>query len=89
MYPGAGWPECDGSSGYRRTKTPGRWDSGIDVYEYEEGSIVIDFVDSDTNELIYRSKVSAIISRNIDFEQRRKNIQKAVRKILENFPPKN
>ena len=66
----------------------GRWGSGVEIYQYDEGTIVIDFIDAKSNELIYRSKVSAIVKQNIDIEKRQKNIQEAVHKILENFPSK-
>ena len=70
--------------GYRY---PG-WYGGIDVYQYNEGTIVVDFVDANSKEMIYRSTVKAEVGRgSMDFEKRQKRIDEAVTKILENFPP--
>lgn len=61
----------------------------VDVYQYDEGTIIVDFIDTQTNELIYRSTVSAEVGRYTDIEKRKSRIEEAVDKILENFPPKN
>jgi hypothetical protein len=70
--------------GYRY---PG-WYGGIDVYQYNEGTIVVDFIDAKSKELIYRSTVTAEVGRgSMDFEKRQKRITEAVEKILKDFPP--
>ena len=61
---------------------------GLDVYQYEEGTAVIDFIDAKTNEMIYRSSLNAEVNRYTDNEKRMKRLEEAVSKILENFPPK-
>lgn len=71
--------------GYRY---PG-WYGGVEVYQYDEGTIVVDFVDAKTNDLIYRGTVKAEVNRgNMNTAKRQKRITEAVEKILKNFPPK-
>ena len=70
--------------GYRY---PG-WYGGVEVYQYEEGTLIVDFVDAASGELIYRSTIKAEIDRrSSDFERRQKRINEAVEKILKDFPP--
>lgn len=70
--------------GYRY---PG-WYGGVEVYQYEEGTLIVDFVDSTSKDLIYRGTLTAEMDRrSTDFERRQKRINEAVDKILKNFPP--
>ncbi len=70
--------------GYRY---PG-WYGGVEVYQYEEGTLIVDFVDPASNSLIYRSTIKAEMDRrSSDFEKRQKRINTAVEKILKSFPP--
>jgi hypothetical protein len=74
------------SYGYR----PG-WGTGysdIHVYEYEEGSLVIDFVDPKTKNLLWRGAAQAEVNRSLTPEKRETRIRTAVEKILARFPPK-
>ena len=62
---------------------------GVDVYQYDEGTIVVDFVDAASRDLIYRSTVKAEVNRGSpDIEKREKRLAEAVEKILMDFPPK-
>ena len=67
----------------------GRFRGGpiIDVYEYEEGTLILDFVDAQSKELIWRGKAQGEIDSHPTPEKQRKRINEAVSKILENFPP--
>jgi hypothetical protein len=70
--------------GYRY---PG-WYGGVEVYQYDEGTLIVDFVDSGSKNLIYRATISAEMDRSsTDFEKRQKRINEAVDKILKSFPP--
>jgi hypothetical protein len=57
---------------------------GVDVYEYQVGTLVMDFVDAEKKELIWRGTATG----ETDTRFSREDIQMAVTKILENFPPK-
>ncbi len=59
----------------------------INVYEYEEGTLILDFVDAQSNELSWRGVATAEILHYTNPEKREKRINKAVQKILNNFPP--
>jgi hypothetical protein len=59
----------------------------IDVHEYEEGNLVLDFVDTDTTELIWRGTATDALDANATPEERRKQIKEAVTKILAKYPP--
>ena len=62
---------------------------GISTYEYEGGSLILDFIDAETNKLVWRGCVKAEIQ-NIDTpEKSEKLIKAAVKKILKNYPPSN
>jgi len=60
---------------------------GVDVYKYEEGPLILDFVDTKSKKLIWRGSAKAQISANMTPEKREKLIAEAVQKILEKFPP--
>ena len=65
----------------------GGWYGGVNVYQYEEGTLVFDLVDKQNNSLFYRSVIRAEIKHNITFEERQERIKKAVDKIFQYFPP--
>ncbi len=55
-----------------------------DVLQYNEGTLILDFVDPDSNELIWRGWYAGAIKGRA---MREKEIHRAVRHILEKFPP--
>jgi len=59
----------------------------IDVYEYEEGTLILDFIDATSRELIWRGSVTKVIDPNATPEKREEVINEAVAKVLEKFPP--
>jgi hypothetical protein len=59
----------------------------ISTYEYEIGTLVMDFIDAKTNNLIWRGTGQAIIDPSISPSDREKRIQSGITKILANFPP--
>ena len=75
--------------GYSHPRYGRSWRDGhpIDVYEYEEGTLVLDFVDTKANEVIWRGYASAVTDPVLTPEAREKRINEAALKILENFPP--
>jgi hypothetical protein len=56
---------------------------GIDTYEYEVGTLIIDFVDAKTKSLIWRGTATGVVDPDIGSEK----INEIVNKLLENFPP--
>jgi len=61
---------------------------GVSVYEYEQGTLILDVVDAKTKKLIWRATAKAIVSPASTPEKQNEKIKNAVREILENFPPK-
>ncbi len=59
----------------------------IDVYEYEEGMLILDFTDAQLKELSWRGVARAKVQHYTNPEKHEKRINKAVRKLLKNFPP--
>lgn len=69
----------------------GAWGSGIRVEsrvrEYEEGSLVLDFVDPKTKELAWRGRSFSRVTERSTPEKRTEKINSAVQAILAGFPP--
>lgn len=61
---------------------------GVSVYEYEQGTLILDVVDAKTRKLIWRATAKAIVSTESTPQKQTKKIRNAVQEILENFPPK-
>jgi hypothetical protein len=60
---------------------------GVSTYAYEEGTLVLDFVDAKSKEMIWRGVAKAEID-NVDTpEKSEKLINEAVQAILKKFPP--
>jgi hypothetical protein len=60
--------------------------SGIDVLEYEEGSLILDVVRADEDELIWRGVYSEALPLNMTSDKITKLVDQAVARILANFP---
>jgi Domain of unknown function (DUF4136) len=56
---------------------------GLDTYEYEVGTLIIDFIDAKTKSLIWRGTATGVVDPTVTSEK----INEVVKKILENFPP--
>lgn len=56
------------------------------VTNYIEGTLVLDFVDSKSNQLIWRAYCKGDVK---DWKNRHKDVEKAVNKALKKFPPKS
>jgi len=60
---------------------------GLTAYQYEEGIIILDFVDPESKNLIWRGAAKGVLSGATTPEKRDKLIKEAIQKILKNFPP--
>jgi len=61
--------------------------AGVSTYEYQEGSLILDFVDAKTKQLIWRGSAKAEVQNIRSPEKSEKVINKAVKMILKKFPP--
>ncbi len=65
----------------------GNWEpGGISTYEYEEGSLILDFVDAKSKNLILHGSAKAVVGNEKTPEERQKKIYEIVQKILEKYP---
>ena len=62
---------------------------GSTIYtdEYLEGTLILDIIDAKTNKLIWRGWATKTLDNNPKPEKVQMYVNKAVRKILEQFPP--
>ncbi len=60
---------------------------GIDEYQYEEGSLMLDMVRADEDEMIWRGLYSRALPLKLTPEKIDKLVDHAVATILESFPP--
>ncbi len=58
------------------------------VEEIPVGTLVVDLVDAKANELVWRGTASDTLKENATPEERDKNLNAAMAKLFENFPPK-
>jgi len=58
------------------------------VTEYDEGTLLIDILRPESGELLWRGTGQATVQEQSTPEKRTKRANAAVKKILENFPPK-
>lgn len=61
-----------------------RYQKGAQVYEYDVGTLIVDFIDAKTKELVWRGSATDVIEEPISA----KTIDEAVHKLLEPYPPK-
>ncbi len=59
----------------------------VSVYQYEQGTLILDFVDASNKQLIWRATAKAILSPASTPEKQTAKVNKAVTKILQSFPP--
>ncbi|MFI5403272.1 MAG: DUF4136 domain-containing protein [Planctomycetota bacterium] len=60
---------------------------GVDVYQYEEGSLIVDIVDARSKQLEWRGTATSVLDPEASAEERTERINKAVAKMLKDFPP--
>jgi hypothetical protein len=86
--------ESSGINTYYGTGTYGSWGGvGIGIgstpiREYDQGTLVIDFVDGHTRKLVWRGTGSRRVASNPAPEETTRAIDESVDEILKQFPPK-
>jgi hypothetical protein len=64
------------------------WQTETYVRQYVEGTLILDVVDAESNDLVWRGQAQAEVDAQPDPEARTARINEAVRQILAKFPPK-
>lgn len=62
---------------------------GVSVYEYEQGTLILDFIDAANKQLIWRATAKSIISPASTPQKQTEKINRAVNEILKSFPPQS
>ena len=57
------------------------------IYDYEEGTLILDIIDPETSALIWRGYAQAHVDLLSSQEEKTERICQAVRMMLELFPP--
>jgi hypothetical protein len=53
----------------------------------EEGTLILDFIDVNTKRMIWRGYATGVVRPDLPLKQRRKRLNTAVTRMLQNFPP--
>jgi hypothetical protein len=82
---GPGW-----GYGYGAAYRPGYWAGSPEtyVYEYEEGTLILDIVDPKNKELMWRGSAQDEVHFKSTPEKDQTQLNEAVHKMLESFPPR-
>lgn len=60
---------------------------GVDVYQYKEGTLILDVIDWKSKQLIWRGFAQGTIDPDAPTEKREQRLNEAVTRMLANFPP--
>lgn len=66
------------------------WGAGgrdIDVYQYQEGTLIIDLIDANSKDLVWRGSAKGTLDENPSPEQQEQKIRDVVQQILDDYPP--
>jgi hypothetical protein len=73
--------------GYGRYGRYGGISTTTTVHEYQEGTLLIDVIDPETKQLVWRGSGQARLRDYSTPEQREQRVKEAVKEILADFPP--
>ena len=59
----------------------------VSSFYYRQGALVLDFIDTASNEVIWKGVATVYLSKDLTPEKIDDRVNEAVEKILENFPP--
>ena len=57
------------------------------VQSYTEGTLIVDMIDKERNELVWRGEATKAVSETTDQSKVQERIRKVVDKLLEAYPP--
>ena len=62
---------------------------GVDVYNYQQGTLIVDLVDAKSKDLVWRATAQGVLSEsNPSPEQMQEKINNVVGKMFQKYPPK-
>ena len=62
--------------------------SNIDVYQYKEGTLIVDVIDAKAKQLVWRGFATGTVNPDAKQEQREKKLNDAIARMMAQFPPK-
>ncbi len=76
--------------GYSYPRYPyGGWYGGqVDVYEYQEGTLIVDVIDAKSHQLVWRGTATKTIDEDATSQERQANLNEVVRRMFADYPPK-
>jgi hypothetical protein len=60
----------------------------VDVYQYTEGTLIVDLVNANNKQLVWRGSATGVVEPGRTPEQIEARVNDVVRRIFENYPPK-
>jgi len=60
----------------------------MDVYEYKEGTLIVDVIDAKTDQLVWRGTATRALEETAAIEKRKANLNEVITKLFVNYPPK-
>jgi hypothetical protein len=75
--------------GYTYPTRYGGWygDRDVDVYQYEEGTLIVDLIDAKTHQLVWRGTATKTLEDNPSPERMEQNLREVVGKMFASYPP--
>ena len=74
--------------GYRRWGYGGGFSTTqVNYDQYTEGTLILSFVDTSTNKIVWQGTGTKTLLENVSPEKREQNINYAVQQVLKNYPP--
>jgi len=74
--------------GYGAWGRPGMYGTGgVDVTQYQQGTLIVDVIDMANQKLVWRGTGSGVMSDSPSVEERTQNVNNAINQILAQFPP--
>ena len=76
--------------GYTYPRYPyGGWYGGqVDVYEYHEGTLIVDIIDNAKDQLVWRGTATKVIDETASPERREANLNEVIAKLFADYPPR-
>jgi hypothetical protein len=75
--------------GYTYPTRYGGWygDRDVDVYQYEEGTLIVDLIDAKAQQLVWRGTATKTLEDNPSPERMEQNLREVIGKMFANYPP--
>jgi hypothetical protein len=67
----------------------GGWYGGgqVDVYEYNEGTLIVDLIDAKSDQLVWRGTATKVIDETASAQEREANLNEVISKLFAQYPP--